>query len=197
MITSKADYILYLREDKRANINLDGTFWGGVIKYWAKAIIKTDDYRAYSVCKALRKYEYVLNCLPNNIIGKIYKGFFHFKFHRKCIQCNIFIRPNTVGYGLKIQHLIGGGARIGANKIGNYFSIRQYTTVGKANGDACPVIGNNVTLGANVTIIGDITIGDNCIIGAGAVVVKDIPANSIVVGNPGRIIGKKIAGKQY
>lgn len=52
-----------------------------------------------------------------------------------------------------------------------------------------PKIGNNVNLGCNVTIIGDVTIGNNVTVGAGAVVVKDIPNNAIVVGNPSRIIG--------
>lgn len=52
-----------------------------------------------------------------------------------------------------------------------------------------PKIGNNVNLGCNVTIIGDVTIGNNVTVGAGAVVVKDIPDNAIVVGNPSRIIG--------
>lgn len=149
------------------------------------------------LCKALRRYEYAINCLPNNIVCNVYKFYCKFKYHRSCIKSNVFIVPNTVGYGLKIQHIKGGGCVIVSKQIGNYFSIRQYTTVGKANGDACPVIGNNVTLGANVTIIGDITIGDNCIIGAGAVVVKSIPANSIVVGNPGKVIGNKIEGKCY
>lgn len=52
------------------------------------------------------------------------------------------------------------------------------------------MIGDNVFVGANVVIIGDVHIGDNCIIGAGAVVVKSIPDNSIVVGNPAHIIKK-------
>jgi len=160
-------------------------------------IYQNDSYRAWQFCKALRKYEYACNCLPDTFLFRIYKLFCKYRFNRIGILFNIDVLPNTVGYGFKIQHIKGGGCIIIGKNIGNYFSIRQYTTVGKANGDACPVIGNNVTLGANVTIIGDITIGDNCIIGAGAVVVKDIPANSIVVGNPGRIIGKKIAGKQY
>ena len=50
------------------------------------------------------------------------------------------------------------------------------------------MIGDNVTLGVNVTIIGGITIGNNVIIGAGSVVVKDIPDNSVAVGNPARVI---------
>ena len=51
-----------------------------------------------------------------------------------------------------------------------------------------PIIGDNVSLGCNVTIIGNIKIGNNVTIGAGSVVVKDIPDNAVVVGNPSRII---------
>lgn len=54
---------------------------------------------------------------------------------------------------------------------------------------AYPVtIGDNVWVGANVTILPDVTIGDNSIIGAGSVVTKDIPSNSVAVGNPCRVI---------
>lgn len=45
-------------------------------------------------------------------------------------------------------------------------------------------VGNNVWIGANVTVLPGVTIGDNSIIGAGSVVNKDIPANMIAVGNP-------------
>ena len=51
-----------------------------------------------------------------------------------------------------------------------------------------PIIGDNVKLYTNCTIIGDITIGDNSIIGAGAVVTKSIPKNSVAVGNPAKVI---------
>lgn len=50
------------------------------------------------------------------------------------------------------------------------------------------VIGENVWIGENVCILPDVTIGDNCIIGAGSIVTKSIPCNSIVVGNPARVI---------
>lgn len=49
-------------------------------------------------------------------------------------------------------------------------------------------IGNDVWLGANVTVLPGVTIGNNVIIGAGAVVNKDIPNNSIAVGVPARVI---------
>ena len=49
-------------------------------------------------------------------------------------------------------------------------------------------IGNNVWIGGSVTILAGVTIGDNCTIGAGSVVTRDIPANSIAVGNPARVV---------
>lgn len=53
------------------------------------------------------------------------------------------------------------------------------------------IIGDNVDIGSNATIIPKIFIGANVTIGAGSVIVKDVPANSIVVGNPGKIINTK------
>ncbi len=51
-------------------------------------------------------------------------------------------------------------------------------------------IGNNVWIGANVTILSGITIGDNVVIGAGSVVTKDIPANTLAYGVPCKVIRK-------
>ncbi len=51
-------------------------------------------------------------------------------------------------------------------------------------------IGKYVWIGANVVILPGVTIGDNAVIGAGAVVTKSIPANTIAVGNPAKVIRK-------
>ena len=104
-------------------------------------------------------------------------------------------RKLTVGKGLSLYH----GHALVLNQgvvIGNNCTLRNSTTIGHkklANGSfsACPRIGNNVDIGANVCIIGDVEIGDNVAIGAGSVVVKSIPANSIAVGNPARILEKE------
>ncbi len=48
-------------------------------------------------------------------------------------------------------------------------------------------IGNNVWIGGSVTILPGVTIGDNVTIGAGSVVAKDVPSNSIAVGNPAKV----------
>jgi serine O-acetyltransferase len=53
-----------------------------------------------------------------------------------------------------------------------------------------PTLGNNVVVGAGAKVIGAFTIGDNSRIGAGSVVVREVPANSVVVGVPGRVTYK-------
>ena len=57
-----------------------------------------------------------------------------------------------------------------------------YTKIGKVT------IGNNVFVGANSTILPNTVIGNNVIIGANSLVCSDIPDNSVVVGNPGKVI---------
>ena len=49
-------------------------------------------------------------------------------------------------------------------------------------------VGHNVWIGGNVCVLPGVSIGDNCVIGAGSVVVRDIPANSVAVGNPCKVI---------
>lgn len=77
--------------------------------------------------------------------------------------------------------------------IGRDCVLRQSTTIGTSFQGGAPVIGDRVDIGANVCIIGEITIGDDVVIGAGSVVVKNVPANAIVAGNPARVIRMKTA----
>ena len=51
-------------------------------------------------------------------------------------------------------------------------------------------IGNNVFIGANTTLLYDVSIGDNVIIGAGSVVTNDIPDGVVAAGVPCKVIGK-------
>lgn len=78
---------------------------------------------------------------------------------------------------------------LNAESIGENFYVNHLVTVGEKEGKR-PTIGNNVSVYTGAIIIGDIHIGDNSKIGAGAVVIKDVPENSIAVGNPARIIKK-------
>ncbi len=97
-----------------------------------------------------------------------------------------------VGSGLKLEH---GHALVvnGESVLGKNVHLRHSTTIGNKKlkdgaYSACPRIGNNVDIGAQVCIIGPIEIGDNVAIGAGSIVTKSIPPNCVVVGNPARII---------
>ncbi len=57
-----------------------------------------------------------------------------------------------------------------------------YTKIGRVN------IGNKVFVGASTVVLPGVTIGENVIIGANSTVTKDIPANSVAVGSPARVI---------
>lgn len=58
----------------------------------------------------------------------------------------------------------------------------NYTKIGKVT------IGNNVFIGAETVVLPNVTIGDNVIVGANSTVSKDIPDNSVAVGNPAKVI---------
>ena len=51
-----------------------------------------------------------------------------------------------------------------------------------------PIIGNDVYICANSTVVGGITIGDNVVVAPGSVVIHDVPSNVTVAGNPAKII---------
>lgn len=72
--------------------------------------------------------------------------------------------------------------------IGDNVCLGQGITIGRKLKESCPVIGNDVYIGAGARILGDITIGDNVIIGTNSVVLTDIPSNSIVAGNPAKVV---------
>lgn len=97
-----------------------------------------------------------------------------------------------IGKNFRLFH--GQGTVLHKNTlIGNNVTIRQNTTVGNAKtGGGYPVIEDNVNLGAHSILLGNITIGENSVIGAGSVVVKSIPANSIAVGNPAKVVRETV-----
>ena len=92
-----------------------------------------------------------------------------------------------VNYGLTVLDVapvvIGADVLIGPN-------CSLYTGPRRAKWESsAPItIEDNVWLGGSVVVCPGVTIGENSIIGAGAVVTRDIPANSIAVGNPARVI---------
>lgn len=116
--------------------------------------------------------------------------FFLFFLHITKYITHIQIPVGTkIDRGFRITHfghiVINPGSVIGEN-----FNISQGCLIGNAQGNRAgvPVIGNNVCMNANSIIIGNAHIGNDVLIAPGALVDFDVPSNSIVIGNPGRII---------
>ncbi len=104
----------------------------------------------------------------------------------------IEIHPGArIGKGFFIDH--GMGVVIGETcEIGDNVLIYQGVTLGgtgKDVGKRHPTIGNNVLIGSGAKVLGPIKIGDNVKVGAGSVVLRNVPANSTVVGVPARRAG--------
>lgn len=103
----------------------------------------------------------------------------------------IEIHPGaTIGKRLFIDH--GMGVVIGETcEIGDDVVLYQGVTLGgtgKETGKRHPTLGNNVVVGMGAKVMGSFRVGDNSKVGANAVVLKEVPPNSTVVGNPGRIV---------
>ena len=101
------------------------------------------------------------------------------------------IHPGArIGKGVFIDH--GMGVVIGeTSEIGDRCLLYQGVTLGgtgKESGKRHPTLEANVVVGAGAKVLGAICVGTNTRIGAGSVVVKNVDANSTVVGIPGRIV---------
>ena len=97
----------------------------------------------------------------------------------------IEIHPGAkIGRRLVIDH--GMGVVIGETAvIGDDVLIYHGVTLGGkefTRAKRHPTIGNNVMIGAESIVLGNITVGDNAKIGAGSVVTKDVAPNSVVIG---------------
>lgn len=113
----------------------------------------------------------------------------------------IEIHPGAkIGRRLFIDH--GMGVVIGETcEIGDDVTIYQGVTLGgtgKEKGKRHPTIEDNVLIASGAKVLGSITVGENSKIGAGSVVLKEVPADSTVVGIPGKVVitnGIKVKSK--
>lgn len=127
--------------------------------------------------------------------SRYFRTLFYFRTHGNFTKVLRIFYPKCRSFIIDVNTVIGSGLRLAhpystilnAESIGENCYINHLVTVGEKNGRR-PVIGNNVELHANCTVIGGITVGNHAVIGAGAVVVKDVPANAVVIGNPASII---------
>jgi len=98
-----------------------------------------------------------------------------------CIDRGV-LSPTIIGEGSVIDNLvhIAHNVQIGKNCL---------VVAGTVIGGSC-VIGDGTFIGMNASIKNKIKVGSNCIIGAGAVVLKDVEDNSVMVGNPAKLLRK-------
>lgn len=98
----------------------------------------------------------------------------------------------NIGHSFYIGHF--GGIFLNAKVvIGNNCNISQGVTIGVSGTNenrGVPIIGNNVYIGANSVIVGQIIIEDNVLIGACSLVNSNIPQGHVVLGVPAKIISK-------
>lgn len=122
----------------------------------------------------------------------------------------------SIYYGSDIVLFPGAELKLGAGFINSYAKIRCHTSIeigddvaishdftvmdsdaheiiGERSRKTTPVkIGNHVWIGTRVTVLKGVTIGDGAVIGAGSVVTHDIPARSLAVGIPARVVRENV-----
>ncbi|WP_407875162.1 DapH/DapD/GlmU-related protein [Qipengyuania nanhaisediminis] len=99
---------------------------------------------------------------------------------------------DTVSLSLKARFVSGapGSIRVGTDTLVAFKTLVVSRT---AEGSVRPVtIGDNCFVGAGSVILPGVTIGNNSIVGASAVVFEDVPARSIVAGNPARVVASDV-----
>ncbi|UYO97952.1 sugar O-acetyltransferase [Microbacterium sp. M28] len=122
--------------------------------------------------------------------------------------------PFSTDFGKNItlgkRIFINSGCRFqdqGGIRIGDDCLIGHNTVLATLNHDLDPakradlhpapiVIGRNVWIGANVTVLPGITIGDNAVVAAASVVTRDVPRDAVVVGSPARVVRTITTGER-
>lgn len=120
----------------------------------------------------------------NNILLRKY---YRYMFRKTALENGIEIHPDTqIGGGLYLGHPYN----ITMNPkvvIGKNLNIHKGALIGQENRGkrkGTPTIGNNVWIGINAVIVGNITIGDDVLIAPNSYINCDIPSHSVVFGNP-------------
>ena len=141
-------------------------------------------------------YSFVYVLIKRSIFERCY-SYWYYQTGRVYKNNDLTIGIKTLGkkktrFPHPIGIVIGTGVTIGTRCV-----VYQNVTIGAktqidANKNLYPKIGDNVVIGCNAIIIGNVTIGDNVVIGAATLVNSHIPDNSVVVGNPFRIIDRQV-----
>ena len=136
----------------------------------------------------------------NTCKNPLFRAFYTARLKRMSFKTQIQIPARTqIGAGFYIGHtgrvIIHPDARLGKN-----INVGTGVTIGRENRgkrEGAPTIGDSCWIGTNAVIVGSITIGEDVLIAPLAYVNFDVPAHSIVIGNPAKIIAKENATEGY
>jgi serine O-acetyltransferase len=100
----------------------------------------------------------------------------------------VWIPPQTkIGKDFHIIHAEGSLSIHPDAVIGDRVGVMHNVTIGTNMGNGAPIIGDDVFIGVNSTVLGRIRIGDRVRIAANTAVTTNVPADSVVVGSPAKI----------
>ena len=97
----------------------------------------------------------------------------------------------SIGPGLFLPRR--GQIIIGDRQIGNNCTLESRVTIGLGKENISPIIGDNVRIGKNSIIYGNITVGSNVQIADNSVLSRSVPDNTLVSGNPARVRQSKLS----
>ena len=149
---------------------------------------------------AIRKVDFRWILLFRIYQSRRHPFFFRWMLRRCALKTGIQIGwHSTIGKGLVLVHC-GNIAVNNEAVIGKNCTMYHGVTIGmefRGSRQGNPVIGDNVWIGSNACIVGNVKIGNDVLIAPLSFVNFDVPSHSIVIGNPAKIIHRENATEYY
>ncbi|WP_373269942.1 serine acetyltransferase [Mediterraneibacter gnavus] len=173
MIKTKDDLKEYIKSDQSAR----SPYISGKLN---RILMKDVDIYIFKYLKLLRKQEYFLN-QERTLKNKIMYYYYTRKKNKVGMKLQFNIPPNVFDEGLVLNHhgtlIINAGAKVGKNCI-----LHGNNCIGNDGKEQrAPIIGDNVDIGVNASVIGDVYLADGIVVGANSVVTKSFREKNIVI----------------